>query len=113
MTTEIDTITETLRANAEFLVGSHNEAEIAETAAEWLGLDIDGWTSRRCFRAASARALIAAGVTPDMLDSLDAETEQGEEQYGYRVANGDTTAASVRRDYEAWAEQEAEAVANA
>jgi hypothetical protein len=87
---EAEAVAAVLAAAGDMATGGEPAHDVAR---EWelAGFDaaaVEAWLGARCFRASAARALIAAGVTPEQAS----RRPEGGETVGYAVSNGDLSA---------------------
>ncbi|MCK9570832.1 hypothetical protein M0R72_17920 [Candidatus Pacearchaeota archaeon] len=94
-----DEMIQVLRNHGVFAYGQ--ESDIESMAEEWEDYDFsprgaDEWLSAGCFRAADARDLANAGISPeDAGKNYDPDSNPGI-SIGYAVANGDMTIDEVK-----------------
>jgi hypothetical protein len=99
---------ETIRRISRVLERYHGpalgDAPAARVAQEWIdaGFDdpeeVDDWLRARCFRADGARALEAAGITPEQAAiRTQAGSSSYEDTIAYKLARGDLSFDEARR----------------
>lgn len=101
-------IIDVLESDREFACGGQATDRVA---AEWGGHgfgadEVRGWLDARCFDAAAAAALRAAGVTPEQARATVDEGPCEGETIGYAVANGDLSAARAAKIVEGWTDED-------